>query len=43
MQHINYCAFTIHGSVAMPVPEIGVVPEMREMAGRTPVSFEGAM
>ena len=28
--------FTIHGSAAVPVPLMAVVPEVREMAGRTP-------
>ena len=28
--------FTIHGSAAVPVPLTAVVPEVREMAGRTP-------
>lgn len=36
---INNYGFTIHGSVAVPEPLTAVVPEVREMAGRTPYVF----
>ena len=36
VQLFPYGAFTIHGSVAVPEPDVAIVPEVREMAGRTP-------